>query len=131
MSAAGWVGALAGFAPRVRPGTRWEIITLAGMGLLLGLFYGLIMNLWFWPFVMNPAQAELYWQPGAGPWAAIRSYALFYLVTSLVWDLWRGIGNAALILIFGAPVLRLLRRYQKRFHFAWVDELPAQPSPAP
>ena len=120
MFAAGWVGALAGFTPRLRPGSYLEIVLLAVVGFFLGLLYGLIMNLWFWPYVSNPAQEALYWQPGEGLLATLRSYALFYLITSLVWDLWRGVGNAALILVFGAPVLRLLRRYQKRFHFAYA-----------
>ncbi len=120
MFAAGWVGAVAGLLPHGHKSTRWEMVFLAGVGFLLGLFYGLVMNLWFWPFVYNPAQAALYWQPGEGPLAVIKAYALFYVVTSLVWDVWRGVGNAALILLFGAPVLRLLERYQKRFHFAWV-----------
>ncbi len=122
MFAAGWTGAIAGLVPRFRPGTRWEIVMLAGVGLGLGLFYGLVMNLWFWPFVYQPEHAELYWQPGQGPLAVIRSYALFYLITSFFWDLWRGVGNAALILIFGAPVLRLLYRYQQRFHFVLMPE---------
>ena len=121
MFAAGWVGAIAGLVPHIRPGTRWEMVILAGAGLLLGLFYGLVMNLWFWPFVFQPQQAALYWQPGDSPFEIIKAYALFYAITSFVWDLWRGIGNAALILIFGAPVLRLLQRYQKRFHFAYVE----------
>ena len=124
MFAAGWVGALAGLTPHVRPGTRWEMAFLAGVGLLLGLFYGLVMNLWFWPFVFQPQQPAMYWQPGDGPVAILRAYALFYAITSFIWDLWRGIGNAALILVFGAPVLRLLRRYQKRFHFAYEERLP-------
>ncbi len=117
MFAAGWVGALAGLVPHIRPGTRWEMVLLAGVGLALGLFYGMVMNLWFWPFVFQPQHAAMYWQPGQGPVATLRAYALFYVITSLAWDAWRGIGNAALILVFGAPVLRLLQRYQKRFHF--------------
>jgi len=121
MFAAGWVGAIAGLVPHVRPGTRWEIAILAGVGLLLGLFYGLVMNLWFWPFVFQPQQAARYWQPGDSPLEIVKAYALFYVITSFAWDLWRGLGNAALILIFGAPVLRLLQRYQKRFHFVWTD----------
>ena len=117
MFAAGWTGAIAGLVPHIRRGAMWEIVFLAGAGLVLGLFYGLVMNLWFWPFVFRPEQAQLYWQQGQGPLDVLRSYALFYLITSFFWDLWRGIGNAALILVFGAPVLRLLYRYQQRFHF--------------
>jgi energy-coupling factor transport system substrate-specific component len=117
MFAAGWVGAAAGMLPHPRINSRRELVLLAAAGLLLGLLYGVVMNLWFWPFVFQPAQAEMYWQPGAGVVEGFKRYALFYLTTSFVWDLWRGIGNAALILLFGAPVLRLLRRYERRFRF--------------
>ena len=122
MFAAGWTGALPGLLPRGRAGGRVELLLLAGTGLVLGLFYGIIMNLWFWPFVFQPEQAQLYWQPGQGVWGILKSYGLFYAATSLWWDFGRGVGNAALILIFGAPVLRLLRRYQQRFHFVTAPE---------
>lgn len=117
MFASGWVAAIAGLLPHPRPHARAEILLLAAAGFVLGLFYGAVMNLWFWPFVTQPAQAHLYWQPGQGMAAVLRSYALFYMATSFFWDLWRGVGNAALIVLFGAPVLRLLRRYEQRFHF--------------
>jgi len=118
MFASGWVGAAAGLMPQPRQGSRWEIGGLAVLGLLLGLAYGLVMNLWFWPFVFRPDQAAQYWQPGVGFGETVKRYALFYMTTSFIWDLWRGIGNATLILLFGAPVLRLLRRYKRRFSFA-------------
>jgi hypothetical protein len=45
------------------------------------------------------------------------------MTTSLVWDLARGVGNVALTLAFGAPTLRVLRRFHKRFSFAyWPQE---------
>jgi energy-coupling factor transport system substrate-specific component len=44
-------------------------------------------------------------------------YGVFYLTTSLWWDAGRGIGNVLLLLLLGAPVLRLLRRFHDRFHF--------------
>ena len=121
MFAAGWTGALPGLLPHWRAGSRWELALLVVVGLLLGLFYGLVMNLWFWPFVFQPEQAQLYWQPGQSIWGILKSYALFYVTTSLWWDLGRGVGNAAFILIFGAPVLRLLRRYQQRFYFVALN----------
>lgn len=117
MFAAGWVGALAGLLPCASANSRRELTLLVGAGFGLGLLYGAVMNLWFWPFVFRPEQADLYWQPGVGVWDTVRRYALFYLATSFVWDLWRGLGNAALLLLFGAPVLRLLRRYEQRFQF--------------
>jgi len=117
MFAAGWTGAIPGLIPHPRSNSKAEVVILAVVGLLLGIFYGLVMNLWFWPFVFRPEQAALYWRPGQGPLEIVRSYLNFYLITSLLWDLWRGLGNAILIIIFGAPVLRLLHRYQQRFHF--------------
>lgn len=117
MFAAGWVGAAAGVLPKPPIQSRRELLLLASAGFVLGLAYGAVMNLWFWPFVSNPAQVDLYWQPGEGLIATLRSYAFFYLATSFFWDVWRGLGNAALILLFGAPILRLLRRYEQRFRF--------------
>ena len=47
----------------------------------------------------------------------LRSYALYYLVTSLAWDLGRSFGNLLLIVALGSPTLRALRRFQQRFGF--------------
>jgi len=44
-------------------------------------------------------------------------YAVFYVTTSLWWDLGRAAGNVLLIGLFGLPVLRLLRRFGRRFYF--------------
>ena len=44
-------------------------------------------------------------------------YAVFYLATSLWWDAGRAGGNFLRILFLGAPLLRLLRRFQQRFYF--------------
>ena len=79
------------------------------------------MNVYFWPYVFTPGQSAMYWQPGMGVIEGLKRYALFYVVTSLWWDLARAIGNAALIMIFAAPVLRLLRRFQQRFFFEVIE----------
>ena len=42
---------------------------------------------------------------------------MFYVVTSLWWDAARAAGNALLILLFGGAVLRVLRRFKRRFAF--------------
>ena len=56
----------------------------------------------------------------SGLWSTVGRYAAFYLTTSLWWDLGRAIGNFLLILLFGVPILRLLRRFQRRFRFEMV-----------
>ncbi len=122
MFTAGWVGLSAPLCrPLVRwlggPGSKGEIAVLAIFGGYWGLLYGAIMNIWFWPYAAGSAQ--MYWQPGAGAWEALQRYLLFYVITSLVWDLARMVGNIALITIGGTAVLRVLRRFQLRFAFTY------------
>jgi len=118
MFSAGWVGLLSGWLPRLQRRPRAEAVMLAAWGMIVGLFFGALMNIWFWPFIFSSANSEIYWQPGLGLAETLRRYALFYTVTSLWWDLARAAGNLVLLLLFAGPVLRLLRRFQSRFHFA-------------
>jgi energy-coupling factor transport system substrate-specific component len=117
MFSAGWVGLLSGWLPRLSHKPRAEAVLLATWGLVLGLLFGALMNVWFWPYVFTPAQSEMYWQPGLGLIEALKRYAVFYAVTSLWWDVVRAAGNFLLLLMFAVPVLRLLRRFQQRFYF--------------
>ncbi len=124
MFAAGWVGMSAplaawlGRALRLE-GRRGEIVLLALFGATWGLGYGLIMNLWSWPFIAGPA--DQYYAPGSGAAEALRRYAAYYLVTSLAWDLAAAAGNVLLVLLAGAPTLRALRRFQQRFTFSYQE----------
>jgi energy-coupling factor transport system substrate-specific component len=118
MFSAGWVGLLSGWLPRLQRHPRAEVIMLALWGFLLGLAFGVLMNIWFWPYLFTPGQSELYWRPGLRLGEALQRYAVFYTFTSIWWDLLRAVGNLVLLLVFAAPVLRLLRRFQQRFHFA-------------
>jgi energy-coupling factor transport system substrate-specific component len=117
MFSAGWVGLLSGWLPHLEHRPRAETIMLAVWGLVLGLAFGLLMNIWFWPYLLTPGQSEMYWQPGLGLGETVKRYAVFYAFTSFWWDLVRAAGNLILLLLFAAPVLRLLRRFQQRFHF--------------
>ncbi|MBN1140021.1 MAG: ECF transporter S component [Anaerolineae bacterium] len=117
MFALGWVGLLSAWLPKLHRHPKLEVAMLAGWGLVVGLAFGLVMNLWFWPFVFDAGQAGLYWEPGIGPWQTLQRYWAFYVVTSLWWDLGRASGNALLIGLFGLPILRLLRRFGRRFTF--------------
>jgi energy-coupling factor transport system substrate-specific component len=121
MFSAGWVGLLSGLLPRLQNHPRAEVAMLAVWGLVLGVAFGALMNIWFWPYVFAPGQSELYWQPGLSLGETLKRYAVFYAITSLWWDLARAAGNLALLLLFAAPVLRLLRRFQQRFHFQVIS----------
>ncbi|MGL4648220.1 MAG: hypothetical protein ACRC1H_02330, partial [Caldilineaceae bacterium] len=77
-----------------------------------------VMNIWFWPYAVGASAMS--WEAGEGAVSALRSYALFYVVTSLVWDLLRAVGNVLLLALVGAAVLRILRRFQQRFDFSYT-----------
>ena len=116
MIAAGWVGFGAGALPRA--GGRTERVMLAGYGLIAGLLYGVVMNLWFWPFLSTSgAPAGAAFVPGDPVSANLSRYAVFYLATSLGWDLPRGVLTAVLVMVAGRPVLASLRRGTRRAAF--------------
>ena len=73
------------------------------------------MNVYFWPFAVGPVEQT--WRAGIGLGETLARYAAFYMVTSLGWDLVRAGGNVTLILLLGAPTIRALARFQRRFHF--------------
>jgi energy-coupling factor transport system substrate-specific component len=142
MFTAGWVGMTAGWLGKTpRPklqsprssfsgsqnarggfgnpaGTYRGLLSLGFLcvfGFAWGLLYGVIINLYFWPFAAGPTNQA--WSPGIGLGETLARYAAFYTVTSLGWDLTRAVGNAALILMLGAPTVRALARFRRRFHF--------------
>jgi energy-coupling factor transport system substrate-specific component len=117
MFAIGWVGLISAWLPDLHRHPRLEVAMLAAWGFVSGLAYGFVMNIWFWPFVFDPTQASLYWEPGMRPWETLQRYWAFYMLTSAWWDLGRAGGNVALIGLFGLPILRLLRRFGRRFTF--------------
>jgi len=123
MIAAGWVGFGAGSLPRAggRPGR----LMLAGYGLVAGVLYGLVMNLWFWPFLTAGAPAGTAFVAGDPVSANLARYATFYLATSLGWDLPRGVLTAVLVMVAGRPVLASLRRGTRRAAFGTTGEFVA------
>lgn len=127
MFAAGWVGLTAGWLKKISniqyqtsnlTGAghwRLEIALLSIFAFIWGLLYGAIINLYFWPFAVGPVEQS--WTSGIGLGETLARYAAFYVVTSLGWDLMRAVGNVALILTLGAPTVRALARFRRRFYF--------------
>lgn len=122
MLACAAVGWGAGLLPRAGPRTeRW---VLAGYALVAGLAFGAAMNLWFWPFLGDAAPAGADFVPGAPLPDNLRHYGVFYLLTSLGWDLTRGATNALLLWVAGPRLLRVLRRAVARVDFSATASFP-------
>ncbi|WP_109508711.1 ECF transporter S component [Nocardioides speluncae] len=109
MIAAGWVGMVSGSLPRVRG--RWEVLMLAAVGFLLGVVYGALMNLWFWPFAHYGE--GLSYEATSSAVGNLARYARYYAATSVIWDVSRGVFTCLVILVAGAPLLRALRRVSR------------------
>jgi len=126
MLGAGWVGLAAGFLPRPA-NQRHRLLALAAFGALAGLAYGALLNLASWPFAAPGAGQDigLYWNPSLSAAESLEHYARFYLVTSLWYDSFRAVANAAIILLIGAPLLRTLDRSLS--HFSWRPWTPLPP----
>jgi energy-coupling factor transport system substrate-specific component len=139
MFTAGWAGLSAGWLGRVSEWTNrrisrspstlnvsrfsslsLDVLILSVFGFMWGLLYGAIMNVYFWPFAVGPAEQT--WAPGIGLGETLARYGAFYAVTSLAWDLARGVGNVALILVLGRPMIKALERFRRRFHFQIQEE---------
>jgi energy-coupling factor transport system substrate-specific component len=122
MLAAGWVGMFAGCLPGLRG--RAELWLLALYGLIAGVLYGFVLNLWFWPFgtTGTGASAGVTFVPGAPLAENLRRWLAFSSTTSLGFDIPRGIATALALLLIGRPVLLALRRASRRAAFDAVPE---------
>ncbi len=114
MLAASWVGLGAGLLPPARG--RREIVMLAGYAAVAALAFGLLMNLWFWPFVLGEDTAISY-LAGAPIGENLHRLLLYSLATSMGWDVLRALTTVALILLVGPAVLGVLRRTARRAAF--------------
>ena len=113
--ACGWVGAGAGLLPRIRLGSprvaaRLEIAMLAAYGVVAAYAFGVIMNLWFWPFAVGYGTGISY-VSGAPIGQNLASFGVYSLVTStLSWDTVRAVTSLLGIVLVGPAVLAALRR---------------------
>jgi energy-coupling factor transport system substrate-specific component len=83
-----------------------------------GFAYGALLNLWFWPFLSpGAAPTGAGFVPGDSAAANAVHYGVFYLATSLGWDVPRAVVTAALVLVAGRPILATLRRAVRRAAF--------------
>jgi len=122
MLGVGWVGAVAGLAGQFR-GKRIrnrDIVTLAGVGLLMGFVYGALLDTWDW--TMFRGTAGLGWSPGLNPATTLLRFSRFYLTTSVLYDSFRAAGNVVMVVLLGRPVLAALQRLRQRSELIVLEE---------
>jgi energy-coupling factor transport system substrate-specific component len=115
MLAASWVGLGAGLLPR-RLGGRPEIAVLAVYGAVSALAFGLVMNMYFWPFAVG-GDTGISMQAGAAVWDNLRRFFAYHLATSLGWDVGRAITNVVAISLIGRGLLAALKRTARKAAF--------------
>jgi len=94
MFAAAWVTLGAALLPKA---SGWrERLLLAGYGFVASLAFGAVMNLWFWPFMTGGAPDGGLFVAGDPASLNAARYAVFYVATSLGWDLPRAVLTAGL-----------------------------------
>jgi energy-coupling factor transport system substrate-specific component len=93
---------------------------LAGYGVVAAYVFGLLMNLWSWPYTIG-AGTDLSFVPGAPLLANLHRFIVFTLTTSaLGWDTGRAVTNCIAIVVLGPAVLATLRRAARRASFGAV-----------
>jgi energy-coupling factor transport system substrate-specific component len=118
-----WVGMFAGFLPKLR--RPWaELLVLSAYGVVSAFAYGLVLNLWFWPFGISES-SNLAFVPGESVAENLRHFWAFHVSSSLGFDLVRAVSNVVLLLAVGRPVLAALRRAARRAAFGEVPEFQA------
>ena len=116
MMAAAWIGLGAGLLPAVRR-HRFELLVLVTYTFVAGLLFGLLMNLWQWPWTPGLGEAISY-IPGEEPTTNVVRWLRFSITTSLAWDLSRAITTSVFVAVASRPILTALRRGARRARFS-------------
>lgn len=114
MFGAAWIGFFAGCLPPLRG--RAEIVMLTVYGAVSALIYGLLLNLWFWPFATG-SSSTISFLPGAGLGENLGRFWAFHLTSSLGFDIPRAVFTIVFLLVAGRPLLGALRRVSRRAAF--------------
>ena len=113
--AAGWIGLGVAIIPKKVKG-KMEIAALACYGIIAAEFFGIAMDLQFWPWTLG-ADTQLSYRAGAPLGENFSHFISYHFLSSMAWDIPRAIFTASLILFTAKPVLHTLRRAHTRAAF--------------
>ena len=113
--AAAWIGLLAGSLPKKLRGFK-EILLLICFGIFASGFFGVLMDLQFWPWALG-SNTQLSYLPNGNLSENLSRFITFHFATAMAWDVPRAIFTSALIAFTGGAVLSALRRTHTRAAF--------------
>lgn len=113
--AAAWIGLLAGSLPKKVRGLK-EILMLICYGIFAAAFFGVLMDLQFWPWALG-SNTQLSYLPNGDLSENLSRFVTFHFATAMAWDIPRAIFTSVLIAFTGAAVLSALRRTHTRAAF--------------
>jgi energy-coupling factor transport system substrate-specific component len=113
--AAAWIGLGVGLIPRSVRGKN-EIALLILYGILAAEFFGIAMDLQFWPWYLG-VDSQLSFTAGAPILENLNRFFGYHFLSALAWDIPRAIFTSLLIIVTGAAVLGALRRAHTRAAF--------------
>ncbi|MEY4437932.1 MAG: hypothetical protein RL249_344 [Actinomycetota bacterium] len=113
--AAGWIGLGVAIIPKKVKG-KMEIAALACYGIIAAEFFGIAMDLQFWPWTLG-ADTQLSYRAGAPLGENFSHFISYHFLSSMAWDIPRAIFTTSLILLTAKPVLHTLRRAHTRAAF--------------
>ena len=115
--AAGWIGLIAGLTSKFEyKSKRIEIPILVLVGIVSSEFFGLLMDLQFWPWALGP-KTQLSYIPGAEISENLSRFISYHVASSMAWNVPRAIFTATLIAIVGSGVLSALKRGARKASF--------------
>lgn len=117
--AAAMIGFGVGIVPKKMRG-KMEIFVLAIYGAIAAEFFGIMMDLQFWPWALGTA-TELSYIAGAPISENLNRFFSYHFLSALAWDIPRAAITIALIALAGKSSLNALRR--ARHKAAFVTEV--------
>lgn len=135
MLASAWIGMGAGLLPKRLTG-KAEIAVLVVYGVVCAYFFGVLMNLSSWPFILGIEvtghAGSLSFVPGDPLLENLHRFGVYTLLTSTGgWDTGRAITNSIAIVTLGPAILATLRRAARRASYGVVSRRDDAPTLVP
>jgi energy-coupling factor transport system substrate-specific component len=99
-----------------------EVVALVLYGIIAAGFFGIAMDLQFWPWTLGPG-TELSYLPGAALSENLDRFFTYHFISALAWDIPRAILTTVLLSIATKPMLTALRRTDESSRFVTGEEM--------